>query len=130
MTEHYTDDLDNQDVMAAHAEEAGLTDDDLARITDDETTVTLRLVEPITFKASKLEGERTIEELVIPKGVKGKHLVAMDKAEGEMGKTLALIAALARIPVHAARELDGRDVDLALYAILPFLPKLRGTGKR
>lgn len=130
MTEQSPDYLDSQELMDAHAEEAGLTEEDLARVEHTADAVIITLVEPLTFTASKLDGERTLEALTLPRSVKGKHLMAMDKAEGEMGKTLALVAALARIPMHAARELDGRDFDLVMHAILPFLPKLRGTGRR
>lgn len=102
---------------------------DEQRIEHTEDAIIVHLREPLTYTGSKLEGERTLEALTLPRGVKGKHMVAMDKAEGEMGKTLALIAKLAGIPPHAARELDGRDVDLVTQPILPFLPKLQQTGQ-
>lgn len=124
-----TDYLDNQDAMDEHAEQSGLSDEDLARIEHTDEAVIIHLVEPLIFTVSKLDGDKTLDKLTLPRRVKGKNLMAMDKAEGEMGKTLALIASLARIPMRAAHDLDGRDVDLVLYAILPFLPKLRGTGK-
>lgn len=106
-----------------------LTPEEAARVryTDDGVIVTL--LEPLTFKPGKLDDERTITELAMPNKIKGKHLQAMDKASGEMGKTLALLATLARIPVAAAGELDSRDIDVAMKAVTPFLPKLQATGR-
>ncbi|CAP44771.1 hypothetical protein [Bordetella petrii] len=108
---------------------AGLTEEEAARVEYTDDAVAVTLLEPLTFKASKLDDERTIERLVLPKKIKGKHLQAMDKAAGEMGKTLALLATLARIPVAAAGELDARDIDVAMKAVTPFLPKLPATGR-
>ena len=91
---------------------------------------TLHLEEPITFKASKMDEEKTVDRLDFPAKLKGKHLKAMDQAEGEMGKTLALIAKLANIPRHAADELDSRDIGRAMEVIEPFLPHAPATGNR
>lgn len=104
------------------------TEDDMTRVEYTDDAVIVTLLEPLVFKRSKLDDEQTLEALRLPRRVKGKHLKAMDKAAGEMGKTLALIASLASIPASAADDLDGRDVDLILQAMMPFLPKLRGTG--
>lgn len=120
MEQHQDAELEQQ-VDSSTAEKVG-------RIEHTSDSVIVHLAQPVTFKASKLDAERTVETLTLPRGVKGKHLKAMDKVQGEMGKTLALIAALASIPVQAADELDGRDVDLAMQAMMPFLPKLQGTG--
>lgn len=128
MEDKYDDALDEQ--LDDFGTDDELTEDDLARIEHTDDAVIVTLVAPITFKPSKLDGERTLEVLTLPRSVKGKHLMAMDKAAGEMGKTLALLAALARIPMHAAQELDGRDVNVAMQAITPFLPRPRRTGKR
>jgi hypothetical protein len=103
-------------------------DEDMARVEYTDDAVIVTLLDPLTFKRSKLDEEKTLEALTLPRKIKGKHLKAMDKAPGEMGKTLALIASLANIPASAADDLDGRDVDLILQAMTPFLPKLRGTG--
>ena len=110
-------------------EEQDLTPDELARINDDGDTRTVTLSEPLTFIASKIDGERTLDALAMPKKVKGKHLKAMDKAEGEMGKSYALLGKLAGIPSHAVEEMDGRDIVLCLEAMRPFLPRSRKTGK-
>jgi|AntDeeMetagen134_2_1112570.scaffolds.fasta_scaffold02257_7 hypothetical protein len=93
-------------------------------------SVIVKLHEPITFVVSNAEGERTVETLTFPRKVKGKHLLATDQAEGEMGKSLALLAKLAGIPRLAAHELDGRDIDLCMEAIEPFLPGHRVMGDR
>jgi hypothetical protein len=100
------------------------------RIEHTAESVIVKLHEPITFVVSNAEGERTVETLTFPRQVKGKHLLATDQAEGEMGKSLALLAKLARIPRRAAHELDGRDIDLCMEAIEPFLPGHRVMGDR
>lgn len=107
-----------------------LADEERARIEDQGDALVVKLAEPITFKASKLDGERTVEALTLPKRIKGKHLKKMDQASGEIAKGLALVAALAGLPAHAMDELDARDMDLCLLAVEPFLPKRRATGRR
>lgn len=94
--------------------------------TDDNVIVTLH--EPLTYTVSKLEGERTLDQLTMPVKIKGKHLIATDQAQGEMGKSLALLAKLAGIPRHAAHELSGRDIDLCMEAIEPYLPGRKAPG--
>ena len=106
-----------------------IKDRNKGRVTRDESTVSVRLLEPLVFTANKMDGERTLDTLTFPRGIKARHLLAMDKADGDMGKTLALIAALARIPPAAAHELDGRDLELIMTVIEPFLPGLQGTGR-
>lgn len=105
-----------------------LTADQLARVQDLGDTVQITLVEPITYKHSKLDGERTLTELCLGKRVKGKHMRAMDKADGEISQTLALVAALTGVPAQAMDELDARDLDLVTAVLDPFLPKSRRTG--
>jgi len=98
------------------------------RVEYGEDNITVHLREPITYKPGKMDEERTDHQLTLPKKVKGKHLKAMDKDPGEMGKSLALIASLAGIPKQAAEELDGRDVADIIDAMSPFLPSVPGTG--
>lgn len=124
MEKHDTDTLDD------FGDGMELTDEERARIEDQGDALVVKLAEPITFKASKLDGERTVETLTLPKRVKGKHLKKMDQASGEIAKGLALVAALAGLPAHAMDELDARDMDLCLLAVEPFLPKRRATGRR
>jgi len=110
-------------------DDIGISEDEADRVTYTDDSVIVQLQEPLTFKPGKLDDERTVDVLTMPKKVRGKHLQAMDKANGEMGKTLALLCALARIPIAAAGELDARDVDLAMRAMFPFLPKPQATGR-
>ncbi len=110
-------------------DETEFVGDEQGRVEHTDTAVIVTLLEPMTFKPSKLDEERTLEKLTLPRKVLGKHLKVMDQASGELGKTLALIAALARIPVRAAEELDARDIDLIMGVMEPFLPKLRGIGQ-
>lgn len=113
-----------------HEDEDGLTEAKLARVEHTDTAVVVTLLEPLTFKPNKLDEERTLDKLTLPRKVLGKHLKAMDQANGDLGKSLALIAALARIPARAAEELDARDIDLVMGVMEPFLPRLPGTGRR
>ncbi|SFU00081.1 phage tail assembly protein [Halomonas saccharevitans] len=94
--------------------------------TGDSVVVTLH--ESLTYTDGKLEGERTLDQLTMPTKIKGKHLIATDQAQGEMGKSLALLAKLAGIPRHAAHELSGRDIDLCMEAIEPYLPGRKAAG--
>jgi hypothetical protein len=105
-----------------------LTADQLARVQDLGDAVQITLVEPITYKHSKLDGERTLTELHLPKKVKGKHMKAMDKAAGEISQSFALVAAMTGVPPHAMDELDALDFDLVMAVLDPFLPKSRRTG--
>lgn len=105
-----------------------LTDEERARVQDVGDALQVTLVEPITYRHSKLDGERTLTELHLPKRVKGKHMKAMDKAQGEISQGLALVAALSGVPAHAMDELDSRDLGLVQELISPFLPKSRATG--
>jgi hypothetical protein len=107
-----------------------LTDEERARIEDRGDALVVTLVEPITYQESRLDGDRTVETLTLPKKVKGKHLKKVDQAEGEVGKGLALLAGITGLPVHALDEIDGRDMDLCLVVPEPFLPKRRKTGPR
>lgn len=107
---------------------AELSDEERARVQDQGDVVQITLIEPITYKHSKLDGDRTVTVLTLAKKVKGKHMKAMDKAVGAVSQGLALIAALAGLPVHAMDELDARDLDLAQVVIDPFLPKSQRTG--
>ena len=121
---------DNIDALRDQVEGIELTDDEQARIDDRGDALVVTLLEPLTFKPSKLDDERTVEALTLPKRVKGKHLKKMDQVTGEVSQGLALLAALAGVPAHAMDELDARDMDLCLVAVEPFLPKRRKTGRR
>ncbi|MEX2334729.1 MAG: phage tail assembly protein [Pseudohongiella sp.] len=105
-------------------------DDRQNRVEHTPDAVIITLLEPLTFKRSKMDDEETLEALTLPRQVKGKHLKAMDQADGEIGKSMALLAKLARVPVHVLDELDSRDFELAMEAMEPFLPERRKTGTR
>lgn len=115
MTTDYLDDLD-------------LTPEERARVQDLGDTLQVTLLETITYRHSKLDGERTLTELCLIKKVKGKHMKALDQAKGEIAQGLALVAALSGTPAHAMDELDARDMDVVLAVVQPFLPKPRKTG--
>ncbi len=115
MTTKYLDDLD-------------LTDEERTRVQDLGDSVKILLIESFTYKHSKLDGERTLTELVLGKRVKGKHMKAMDQAKGEVSQSLALVAALTGVPSAAMDELDARDLQVVLAVVEPFLPKSRKTG--
>ncbi|WP_325950178.1 phage tail assembly protein [Pseudomonas putida] len=107
---------------------AELDDDERSRIEDLGDAIQVALLEPLTFQQSKLDGQRTVEELRLPKKVKGKHLKKLDSVKGEVTQSLALMAALAGVPAHALDELDARDLELMTTVMGPFLPKSRKTG--
>lgn len=108
---------------------AELTEEEQKRIQDLGDAIQITLIEPFTYRQSKLDGDRTITELRLVKKVKGRHLKALDKAEGEIGKTLAMLSAMSGLPIHAMDELDVRDIEVAGVVIEPFLPKPRKTGR-
>ena len=106
-----------------------LTDDERARIQDLGDTLQITLAKPFTYKHSKLDGARQLTELRLAKQVKGKNLKALDHAgSGEMAQSLALVASLADVPLHAMDELDLIDAEVVMALIEPFLPKARRTS--
>lgn len=115
--------------MLIFDEDIDLTPEELERIDDKGDSLQVTLCEPLTYTVNRVEGDRTVEAVNMPKKVKGKHLKAMDNAEGEMSKCYNLLAKLTGIPVHAIEEMDGRDIALCMEAMRPFLPKSRKTGK-
>lgn len=121
---------DNIEALREQVDGIELTDDEQARIEDRGDALVITLLEPLTFKPSKLDDERTVEALTLPKKIKGKHMKKMDQVQGEISKGLALVAALAGVPTFVMDELDARDMDLCLVAVEPFLPKRRKTGRR
>lgn len=108
---------------------AELDDDERSRVEDLGDAIKVTLLEPLTFLQSKLDGQRTVEALRLPKKVKGKHLKKLDTVTGEVSASLALMAALAEVPTHALDELDARDLELMSTLMDPFLPKSRRTGR-
>lgn len=70
-----------------------------------------KLKHPIEIR-DKESGDikETITELTLVPRAKGKHLKAMDRAEGETGKTLALIGAVTNQPPAVMDLMDAEDV--------------------
>lgn len=87
-----------------------------------------KLKHPIEIRA-KETGEivETITELTFTRP-KGKHLKAMDRAEGETGKTLALLAAITGHPPSVMDQLDGEDLASFEELIEGFFGGRRPTG--
>lgn len=110
-------------------ESTGL-ENEMDRVEYTDTSVVVTLLEPLTFRPGKLDPERTIESLTLPRKVLGRHMKAMDQGQGEIAKTFALIAALARIPVRAVEDMDARDIDLVTEVMEPFLPGSQAIGRR
>lgn len=108
---------------------AELDEGELSRVKDLGDTIQITLLEPLIFVQSKLDGQRTVEALRLPKQVKGKHLKKLDTVSGEVSASLALMAALADVPTHALDELDARDLELMSTLMDPFLPKSRRIGR-
>lgn len=105
-----------------------LDDEERARVQDLGDALQITLIEPFTYRHSKLDGDRTVTELRLVKKVKGRHLKVLDKADGEIGGTLAMLSAMSGLPLHAMDELDVRDIEVLGVVIEPFLPKPRKTG--
>lgn len=72
-------------------------------------SVVYELKHPIEVKAK--DGDEVVEKItsLTLKRPKGKHLKAMDKAQGENAKVLALIAACSGQPPSVTDELDAED---------------------
>lgn len=66
----------------------------------------------VTIKGPSGERDETITQLNFnfPERIKAKHLRATDGATGEVGKTLALLAAFGDQPVKVLDEMDAEDL--------------------
>lgn len=66
----------------------------------------------VTIKGPAGERDETITQLNFdfPERIKAKHLRATDGATGEVGKTLALLAAFGDQPVKVLDEMDAEDL--------------------
>lgn len=94
-----------------------------------EVVKTHPLKEPIDIRNKDGELVETITELKLRKP-KGKILKALDRAEGEVGKTLALIAAMAGLPPSTMDELGPQDfVDLGEVIEKDFFGGRLPTGR-
>ncbi len=89
---------------------------------------TYKLKHPIELR-DKESGEviETITQLTIQRP-KGKHLKAMDKAQGDVARTLALIGAVANQPPSVMDLLDGEDFAGMSEIVEDFFGGRRPTG--
>lgn len=87
-------------------------------------------MEPITIKLTYpiAIGDETITELTIKRRPKTKDLKAMDQAQGEVGKSAALLARLAEVPDSWIDQLDAVDFTAAASVVDGFLSGSH-TGK-
>jgi len=65
-------------------------------------------------------GGETHEKLTF-KRMRVRHLVAMDKVEGQMRKTVALFAAMADVPMPVIDELDMDDFERMTEEVVPLM---------
>lgn len=87
----------------------------------DTTDMTVTLQCPI-----EIAGDR-IDKLTFTRP-KVKHLKSMDKVQGEMSKSIALVAALSGVPVSVVEQLDAADFARCSEVIADFLGMRRETG--
>lgn len=81
----------------------------------------IELSHPITM------GDERIESIELDRP-KVKHLMAYDRAEGEMAKMAALIAELAGLPKPVIEQMDAADFMRASEVVSGFLDAGRETG--
>ena len=90
-----------------------------------EPSLTLR--HPIELRNADGQVVETIAKLTFTR-LNGRKLRASDNAQGEVGKTLALIAASAGIPPSTADLLDAEDITAAGEILADFLGRSPPTG--
>lgn len=93
---------------------------------------TIKLKYPFTYKEDRVDGgdERHLTEVTIPSRIKAKHLRAMDRDEGEVGKVLALLRAVTGLAKDAINNLDAEDVATLTEALNRPLGVLPATGPK
>lgn len=94
-----------------------------------DTENTYKLKHPIELR-DKESGAvtETIADIVLTRP-KGKHLKAMDKVQGDVAQTLALIAAVANQPPTVMDLLDAEDFAELGEIVSGFFGGRRPTGK-
>lgn len=85
------------------------------------------LKHPIDIRNKEGEAIETITSLTLVRP-KGRQLKAMDRAEGEVGKTIALVCAIAGLPPSAGDLLDGEDIADLGEILAGFFGGRRPTG--
>lgn len=88
------------------------------------------LLQPVTIKFKGPSGER--EEVITEvqlRRPKGKDIRAMDRVEGDIGKTMALLSRVSDLDPSVLDEMDGADVVELLERVAGFLPSGQPTGE-
>ncbi len=84
--------------------------------------ITIQLSNPISAHGQQ------VTELQLDRP-KVKHLKAMDRVEGQIGKTAVLIEKLANIPASSVDEISTHDLVKIGEALSDFLPGSLQTGE-
>jgi hypothetical protein len=87
--------------------------------------LTYTLATPVQFTAS-----RRVEELQFRTELKIRDLKAFDRADGPLGATLYLLAALAGEPVELIEAISAEEYPKLLEFLRPFCQPFLGTGAR
>jgi len=87
----------------------------------------LKLKYPVQIKDADGAVTETVSELHF-KRLNGRKMRAVDAAKGEIGKTLALIAASAGVPPSTVDLMDAEDITAAGEVIADFLGQSPPTG--
>ncbi|KJV08540.1 hypothetical protein VZ95_17135 [Elstera litoralis] len=85
--------------------------------------LTYTLATPVQFTAS-----RRVEELHFSTELKIRDLKAFDRADGPLGATLYLLAALAGEPVELIEAISAEEYPKLLEFLRPFCQPFLGTG--
>ncbi len=85
--------------------------------------LTYTLATPVQFTAS-----RRVEELQFRTELKIRDLKAFDRADGPLGATLYLLAALAGEPVELIEAISAEEYPKLLEFLRPFCQPFLGTG--
>jgi hypothetical protein len=89
---------------------------------------TIQLQHPVEIRATDTgEVVETVTHLALRRPT-ARDLRAMDKAQGEVGKSIALLATLARVPPSTIELLDAADYLAAAEVLADVLGKPPGTG--
>ena len=88
---------------------------------------TLALKHPVEVQNTDGQVVETVAKLTFTR-LNGRKMRAIDNAKGEIGKTLALIAASAGIPPSTADLLDAEDITAAGEILIDFLGQSPPTG--
>lgn len=75
-------------------------------------------------------GGETLDSIEIPDRFKVKHLRAMDRSEGEIGKVIELLSELTQVPPSVIGEIDAEDMTELGSIIGDRLGKPPETGVR